>query len=135
MNADEIAAFLAQAFPQARLPVVTLPEPGVAVLRAPPHEGLLRPGGTVSGPALMTLADTAMYVLVLSHYGFQPMAVTSSLSIEFLRKPPLDTLVAEARFLKAGRTLAVGTVVLRADGDATPCAHAVVTYALPASTA
>jgi uncharacterized protein (TIGR00369 family) len=133
MNADEITAFLAQAFPNTRTPTVVLPEPGVAVLRVTADAGHLRPGGSLSGPTLMTLADTAMYVLVLSHYGFQPMAVTSSLSIDFLRKPPLEGLLAEARFLKAGRTLAVGTVTMRSEGEPSPCAHAVVTYALPAS--
>jgi uncharacterized protein (TIGR00369 family) len=110
-----------------------LPEPEVAVLRVTADARHLRPGGSLSGPTLMTLADTAMNVLVLSRYGFQPMAVTSSLSIDFLRKPPLEGLLAEARFLKAGRTLAVGTVTTCSEGEPSPCAHAVVTSALPAS--
>lgn len=92
----------------------------------------LRPGGTLSGPTLMTLADTAMYFLVLAMTGPQPLAVTSSLTINFLRKPPPADLHATARMLKLGKRLAVGEVHLRGGEPAVLVAQASITYALPA---
>ena len=68
----------------------------------------LRPGGTLSGAAMMALGDFAMYLAVLSAIGWVPLAVTTNLSINFLRKPPPGDLIAEARLLKLGKQLAVG---------------------------
>lgn len=90
----------------------------------------LRPGATVSGPALMALADFAMYVLLLSRIGPVELAVTTSFNINFMRKPKGD-VVAEARMLKLGRSLAVGAVELFAEGSPELVAHATVTYSIP----
>jgi len=91
----------------------------------------LRPGGTISGPTMMGLADMAMYALVLSAIGKVPLAVTTNLSINFLRKPEPADLVAEARMLKLGKALAVGDVTIRSEGSEAIVAHAVVTYSIP----
>ena len=80
---------------------------------------------------MMALADTAMYALVLSAVGRVPLAVTTNLSINFLRKPEPKDLIAEARMLKLGKALAVGDVIIRSDGSDDVVAHAVVTYSIP----
>jgi uncharacterized protein (TIGR00369 family) len=92
----------------------------------------LRPGGTISGPVQMGLADMAMFAAVMSAIGPVPGAVTSSLSINFLRKPGPTGMRAVARLLKLGRRLAVGEVELFSDGEEGIVAHVVATYALPA---
>jgi len=93
--------------------------------------GFLRPGGTISGPTMMTLADTAMYLLILSHVGPVELAVTTSLHIDFLRRPGPRDILAHAELLKLGKRLAVGRVTLTSEGDPRAVAHASVTYALP----
>lgn len=131
MTADEIDRFLREAFPHRRPVRVEYADGKRAQIRIAYEESQLRPGGTLSGPTMMGLADTAMYALVLSAIGFQPLAVTTQLSINFLSKPRPADLTAEARLLKLGKLLATGDVFIRSDGNAEPCAHAVVTYALP----
>lgn len=91
----------------------------------------LRPGGTVSGPVLMTLADTAMWAMVNAHYGPSTMAVTANLNIHFLRRPSLAALVANCRLIKAGRRTAVMDVMLASQGEEEPVAHATGSYAIP----
>ncbi len=91
----------------------------------------VRAGGTISGPTIMTLADTALYALVLSLIGLEPLAVTTDLSFHFLRRPQPVDLIAEARVLRHGRRLIVGDVMLYSDGLEPPVAHATGTYALP----
>jgi uncharacterized protein (TIGR00369 family) len=91
----------------------------------------LRPGGIVSGPVLMALADTAVWVAVLSVVGRVAMTVTVDLNIHFLRPAPPVDVIGDARLLKIGRRLAVGDVLLYSDGDPDPVAHATVTYAIP----
>jgi acyl-coenzyme A thioesterase PaaI-like protein len=92
----------------------------------------LRPGGTVSGPVLMTVADVALYVAILGEIGIVPLTVTTSLSINFMRKPSGDAdVVGVCRLMKLGRSLAVGEVTLYSDGSDEPVAHAVGTYAIP----
>jgi uncharacterized protein (TIGR00369 family) len=91
----------------------------------------LRPGGIVSGPVLMSLADTAVWAAVLSVIGPVAMTVTVDLTIHFLRPAPPADVIADARLLKIGRRLAVGDVLLYSDGDPDPVAHATVTYAIP----
>src|SRR5271170_4717999 len=108
---------------------------GTITLVMPASEWILRPGGTIAGPAQMALADIAMYGLVMSRLGRVDLAVTTSLSINFLRRPEPAALTAEGRLLKLGRRLAVGDVTLRSHGVAEPVAHAVVTYSLPPSKA
>ena len=92
----------------------------------------LRPGGIVAGPVLMSLADTAVWAAVLGVVGPVAMTVTVSLTIHFLRPAPPGDVVADARLHRVGRRLATGDVLLYADGQPDPVAHATVTYALPA---
>ncbi len=91
----------------------------------------LRPGGTLSGATMMALADFAMYIAVLSAIGWLPLAVTTNLSINFLKKPAPRDLVAEARLIKLGKRLAVGEIGIRSDGADDLVAHATSTYSLP----
>ncbi|MFZ0426256.1 MAG: PaaI family thioesterase [Xanthobacteraceae bacterium] len=95
------------------------------------HEQSLRPGGTVSGPIMMALADFTMYLAVLSAIGWVPLAVTTNLTINFLKKPGPRDLLAEARLFKLGRRLAVGEVALRSDGSDDLVAHVTSTYSIP----
>ena len=105
---------------------------GRATLRLGFDAGFLRPGGTISGPIQMGLADVAIFAALLGAIGPTPNAVTSNLSINFLRRPKPSPLVAEARMLKVGRKLAVGEVELFSEGDPDMVAHVVATYAIPA---
>jgi uncharacterized protein (TIGR00369 family) len=92
----------------------------------------LRPGGTVSGPAMFGLADVAMYLAILAQIGPVALAVTTNCSIDFMRKPAAGRpLIAEARVLKLGRVLAVGDVLIRSDGSSDVVARAGLTYAIP----
>jgi uncharacterized protein (TIGR00369 family) len=91
----------------------------------------LRPGGTLSGATMMALGDFATYVAVLSAIGWVPLAATTNLTINFLRKPPARDLLAEARLLKLGKQLAVGEVAIRADGADELVASVVATYSIP----
>ncbi|MGB6285766.1 MAG: PaaI family thioesterase [Xanthobacteraceae bacterium] len=92
---------------------------------------VLRPGGTLSGATMMALGDFAMYLAVLSAIGWVPLAVTTNLTINFLRKPPARDLIAQARLLKLGRKLAVGEVAIHADGVEGMVAHVTSTYSIP----
>lgn len=127
-------AFLARAFPHAEpgaRGVVTTLEPGRLCMVQQPHERLLRPGGVVSGPTLMGLADAAVYALVLAHIGEVPMAVTTSLTMHFLRGAKPGPLTAEARLLRLGRRIATCDVFLWTEAPDRPCAQATVAYAIP----
>jgi uncharacterized protein (TIGR00369 family) len=95
------------------------------------NERFLRPGGTISGPTMMGMTDFAMYVAILASIGPVPLAVTTSLNINFLRKPEQRDLVAEARLIKLGKRLAVGEVEIYSDGDDEMVAHATATYSIP----
>jgi uncharacterized protein (TIGR00369 family) len=98
-------------------------------LKAAPRD--LRPGGTVSGASLMALADLAIYAALLGEIGLVPLAVTTSLTMNFLRKPPLADVLAEARLLKVGRSLAFGEILLRSEGEQKLVAHGTSTYSIP----
>src|ERR1700739_582677 len=96
------------------------------------RESMLRPGGTISGPTLMTLADLAMYVVLLSAIGPVGLAVTTNLNINFLRKgQPGQDILAAARLLKLGKRLAVGEVNLLSGTSPDPIAHVTSTYSIP----
>ncbi|MBX6373944.1 MAG: PaaI family thioesterase [Acetobacteraceae bacterium] len=101
---------------------------GRALLRLPPSPVLLRPGGTVSGPAMMGLADMAVWCALLSLTGGRDESLTTNLAINFLRRPGAAPLLAEARVLRHGR-LPFAEVWLRAEGAAEPCAHVTTTWA------
>ncbi len=106
---------------------------GRAVCRAPFRADSIRPGGTIAGPILMGLADFALYAAVLSRIGAVPLAVTTSLTTNFLRRPRAVDVIAEARLLKLGRRLAYGEVTLFSAGEADPVAHVTGTYSIPPS--
>lgn len=130
-NKGEIAAFLAREFPQSDC---TVEEVGgmAATVRQPIGFTHLRPGGTVSGPVLMKVADVALYVAILGEIGIVPLTVTTNLSINFLRKPANDRdIVAVCKLIKLGRSLAVGEVSLFSAGSTDLVAHAVGTYSIP----
>jgi uncharacterized protein (TIGR00369 family) len=91
----------------------------------------IRPGGTISGPTMMALTDFAMYVAVLASVGPVPLAVTTNLNINFLRKPAQNDLIADVRLIKLGKRLAVGDVAIHSDGDDEMVAHATSTYSIP----
>jgi uncharacterized protein (TIGR00369 family) len=135
MTAEELEQFIHTQFPEIDhfdFQVVTVEERFVR-LRLRHHSRHLRPGGTVSGPTLMTLADTAMYLAVLSMIGPVALAVTTSLNINFLRKPSPVDVIAECRLLKLGSRLAVGDVLMYSDGETEPVAQATLTYSIPLS--
>ena len=124
----------------AELPAMVNPHSGVSILevrhgfcrvRQAFKPSSLRPGGTISGPTMMALADFAMYVGVLASIGPVPLAVTINLNINFLRKPAARDLIAECRLLKLGKRLAVGEVTIVSDGVEEPVAHVTSTYSIP----
>jgi uncharacterized protein (TIGR00369 family) len=133
MDIAALDAFMAREFPQAARVDTRIErlEPGAIRVRLPYHAYHLRPGGTLSGPTLMGLADRATYLLVLAMIGPVALAVTTSLNINFLSKPQPRDVIADARLLKLGRRLAVAEVAMRSDGDETVVAHATVTYSIP----
>jgi uncharacterized protein (TIGR00369 family) len=103
------------------------------IMRAVYNERFLRPGGTIAGPIMMGLADAAVYALVLSRIGPVELAVTTQLSINFLRKPEPCDVLARAQMLKLGRRLAVAEVLLYSESSSVeePVAHATATYSIP----
>ena len=132
MTGDEIQDFMKKFFPQARMPIeIEELRDGFLRMRVGVTDRYLRPGGTVSGPALMTIADTAMYYLVLGMIGPVALALTTNLNINFLRAPKLADIIAEAEMLKLGSRLAVGQVTIYSDGSDDPVAHVTVTYSIP----
>ena len=102
-----------------------------AAMRLKAHSRNLRPGGTISGPAMFALADVALYVAILAQIGPVGLAVTTSMNINFLTKPPPGDLLGEARLFRLGKRLAVGEVSIRAQGEEAICAHATGTYSIP----
>mgnify|MGYP000049767889 CR=1 FL=1 len=133
MTVDELNLFLDDHFPQADHygDVVSVSDK-TAVLRMDVNDVHLRPGGTVSGPTLMAMADLAMYVVVLAQTGPVALAVTTSLNINFLRKPAAArAVIAEASLLKLGKRLAVGEISLYSEGEEEPVAHVTCTYSIP----
>ncbi len=106
-------------------------EAGQAIARLPFRDDFIRPGGTVSGPVQMALADLAMYAVVLSLIGRVELAVTTNLNCNFLRRPRPADLIAEAKILKLGKRLAVGEVSLYSEGETEPVAHVTCTYSIP----
>jgi len=128
---EEVAAFLAAEFPQNKCVVEAVGEGGATVSHhIGPDE--LRPGGTVSGPVLMGVADVALYVAILGKIGIVPLAVTTSFTINFLRKPSAEArIIGDCKLIKVGRTLAVGEVSLYSEGSSEPVAHVVGTYSIP----
>lgn len=132
MPQQEIEEWFANHFPgfhkRFRLDTVG---PGRARLRLLVREHHLRPGGTVSGPSMMTLADAAVYAALLALDDKAGDAVTSNFNIAFLRRPELADVLADAELLSVGRRLVVADVRLRSEGKDEPVANAMVTYVRP----
>ena len=128
---EEIVAFITAEFPQTKCIIEAVGNDSATLA----HEiGIneLRPGGTVSGPVLMSVADVAIYVAILGKIGIVPLTVTTSLTINFLRKPSAEArIIAKCTLLKVGRTLIVGEVSLYSEGDDDLVAHVVGTYSVP----
>jgi uncharacterized protein (TIGR00369 family) len=133
MERAALQAFLTQHFAQVAEDFSVLKvEDDLLELRLNVVDRHLRPGGTVSGPAIFGLVDVAMYLAILSRIGQVALAVTTNCSIDFMRKPEAGrALVAQARVLKLGRMLAVGDVLVRSEGSADVVARAGLTYAIP----
>lgn len=128
---SELSAFLAKEFPQTPCTVEALGDKS-ATIRHPVGVAELRPGGTVSGPVMMAVADVALYVAILGEIGIVPLAVTTNLSINFLRKPAGDrAIIGVCKLMKVGKSLAVGEVSLYSEGLDDPVAHVVGTYSIP----
>lgn len=128
---DEIIAFIKTQFPQAKC---TIDEVGnrSATVRHKIGHAELRPGGTVAGPVMMFVADVALYIAILGEIGIVPLAVTTSLNFNFLRKPSADKdIIGVCKLIKLGRTLAIGEVSIYSEGSPEMVAHAVGTYAIP----
>ncbi len=103
----------------------------IARLRMAYGDHMLRPGGTISGPSMFALADVAMFVAVLASVGPVELAVTTSMNINFLRKPGPQDMIADAKILKLGKRLAVGEISLYSEGIDEMVAHATATYSIP----
>ena len=133
VSATEMNAFFATAFKGDKdmIPEITLAEADHIIMRAKMSEANLRPGGSISGPTQMALADHIAYALIFTRMGITPMAVTSNLNIDFLRPLFGDFVVVEGKMIKFGRTLAVASVDIRAEENEKLASHATVTYVLP----
>jgi uncharacterized protein (TIGR00369 family) len=134
LDIAELSAFLDGAFPVAARPNfgdLVIVEAGRVQMRLTPTADMIRPGGIVSGPALMGLVDVAAYAIILAHIGPVAMAVTSALNINFLRGCKVEPIVADARLLKLGRRQATADVRLWQEAESQLIAQATVAYALP----
>jgi uncharacterized protein (TIGR00369 family) len=138
LSAAELERRLSEAFPEA-----FNAESGLAIeqvwhggcrVRLNFAANTLRPGGTISGTTMMMLADVGMYIAILASIGWEPLAVTTNLNINFLKKPTPAPLIAECRLIKLGKRLAVGDVAIRSEGDEEMVAHATSTYSIPPPT-
>lgn len=132
MSKEEVAEYLKEVFPQANTYNLKIEEltAGKAVVTMKTEKAHLRPGNTVSGPTIFTLADLAFYVLILAHIGKVALAVTTNININFLNKPKAGTLTAHTSFLKHGKRLIVCDVKIFSNEIL--IAHATGTYSIPA---
>lgn len=139
MTGADLEAFLAKEFPQAfhSGSGLTLErvDYGDCRVRLAYNDKFIRPGGTISGPTMMMLADFALYVAILSAIGPVALAVTTNFNINFLRRPEQRDLLADARIMKLGKRLAVMEVLLYSDGLEEPIAHVTSTYSIPPNSA
>ncbi len=135
LGVNELQSILHRAFPEVDTPTVEEVSNEYVVMSFPVNDSHGRPGGTLSGPVMMTLADTSAWVAIMAQIGPVVLAVTTSLHIDFLRKPALTDLMARARLLKLGRRLAVVDVDLYSRGTTDLVAKAQVTYSIPSSSA
>ena len=133
MTEQDLNSFLAREFPIVHqdIRIEEVRDMGVRV-RLVVEDRHLRPGGTVSGPTMFTLADVSVYLAILAMIGPKGLAVTTGCSLDFMRKPAARTdLIGECQMLKVGRVLAVGDVLIYSDGEKAPVARATMTYSIP----
>ncbi|WP_145110136.1 PaaI family thioesterase [Cereibacter sediminicola] len=132
LEAAELSAFLTREFPEVADDFEVLSAGDELAMRLKVGPQHLRPGGTVSGPSMFALADVAMYLAILSRIGPVKLAVTTNISMDFMRKPEAGRdLIGTARILKLGRALAVGDVLIRSAGSEGVVARAGLTYSIP----
>ncbi|MCI2283111.1 PaaI family thioesterase [Colwellia sp. MSW7] len=130
---DEIIDFMKADFPQAKCTIESVGKQSSVVKQSIGFDEL-RPGNTVSGPVLMAVADYALYVAILGEIGIVSLTVTTSMTINFMRKPSsTKPIIGECKLLKVGKTLIVGEVSLYSQGDPKTVAHVVGTYSVPHS--
>jgi len=133
LGTEELTALLAEIFPQvaADFRIEELSENHIQ-MRLLVQDRHLRPGGTVSGPSLFALADVALYAMLMARVGPKALAVTTSASIDFMRKPAAgQDVLADCKLLKLGRVLVVGDVLMRSEGSDKVVARASMTYSIP----
>jgi len=133
LTSAELDAFLAREFPQVAdiFTVVDVRSMGLT-LKLTSDQRHLRPGGTISGPTLFTLADCGVYLALIAMVGPEALAVTTNGTVDFMRKPEADrALIAEVELLKLGRSLVVGDVRMRSEGSLATVARATMTYSRP----
>ncbi|HRD75567.1 MAG TPA: PaaI family thioesterase [Hyphomicrobiaceae bacterium] len=140
MDAEQVSELLRTHFPgftaDGSKVAIEAATPTHARVRMIPTPSTIRPGGTISGPAMFKLADLAVYVALLSELGVAGLdTATSSLNITFLARPEPRDMIADARILRRGRRLVVGEVEMVTEGKPDLVAHAVVTYVMPAGPA
>jgi uncharacterized protein (TIGR00369 family) len=132
---DELRAYLVEIFPEMSelgdLRIEHIASMS-ATVRLVHHGRHLRPGGTISGPAMFALCDVALYVAILGEIGRVEHAATTNVSINFLRRPAPADLIGKAKLMKLGKRLAVGEVALYSAGESDMVAHATGTYSIPA---
>jgi uncharacterized protein (TIGR00369 family) len=135
VSADELTRRLTAEFPQvwSSMSGLSIEEvwSGGCRLRQAFREQSLRPGATISGATIMALGDYAVYVAVLATIGWEPLAVTTSLNVNFLRKPGRNDLLADCDLIKVGKRLVIGEVMIREAGEEEPIAHLTSTYSVP----
>ena len=134
VSAEELEALIREGVPLVGNYGITIEQLGAGTVRMklPYNDSFVRPGGTVTGPAMFGLADVALYAAVRSAIGRVELAVTTSMTINFLKRPPPVGMIAEGRLLKLGKRLAYGEVLLFSDdGSDEPVAHATGTYSIP----
>ncbi len=133
MDTRALEEFLARDFSEVAdmFAVEELTKDGIRMrlIAGPQH---LRPGGTVSGPAMFSLADVSVYLAILARIGPKALSVTTNASIDFMRKPEAGRdLICDCRLLKLGRVLAVGDCLIYSEGKQEPVARASMTYSIP----
>ena len=128
---NDMEKYLENVFPQirGRFGIIETSR-NMALVKMKIEEQDLRPGGTVSGPAMFSLADISFYVAVLSAIDKEALTVTTNCSINFLRKPEPTVLFGRARILKEGKSLIVGDVEVLAEDQKVIVAHASMTYSI-----
>lgn len=131
VTVDEVNTFMKEAFPQSPITVEGIGNKSSQV-RLKTSVNNLRPGGTVSGPSLFAVADSAIYVAIFGEIGFVSLAVTTNMNINFLNKPAANAdILGECKIIKSGKRLVIAEVTLYSEGVEEPVAHAVGTYSIP----